>query len=245
MVRAVIVEDEPLARQTLRDFTAQVDWIEVVGEVEDGKSAVRVINKLEPDLLFLDVQMPELTGLEVLERLTHQPAVVFTTAYDHYAVAAFELEAVDYLVKPFGRKRFVAMLERVRRRLSGDSADHAVIDRATDALRGEPVRRMFARKGDTIVPLSVDHIVRAEAGDNYVCVYTSTERFLLNLSLGDLESRLDGERFRRIHRSHIINLDFVTAIEPYDDRRLAVTLRDGSCVVASRAGSQFLRGLVV
>lgn len=245
MVRALIVEDEPLARQTLQDFTSQIDWIEVVGEAEDGRNAVRLINKLEPDLVFLDVQMPELTGIDVLERLTYQPAVVFTTAFDHYAVTAFELEAVDYLVKPFGRKRFLATLERVRRRLSGETGDLTAIDRASDALSGRKLRRMFARKGDTIVPFGVDEIVRAEAGDNYVCVHTATDRFLLNLSLGELESRLDQDRFHRVHRSHIINLDFVTAIEPYDDRRLAVTMRDGSRVVASRTGSQFLRGLVV
>ncbi len=243
MVRALIAEDEPLARQTLRELAGEVDWLEIVGEAEDGRVALRLINKLEPDLIFLDVQMPELTGLEVLEQTEHVPAVVFTTAYDQYAVTAFELEAIDYLVKPFGRKRFHAMLERVRRRLLEPEGD-AVVVRAREALGAGPVRRLFARVGTKIVPFTLESVVRFEASGSYVAAHTERGRYLLNVSLSELEGRLDGERFRRIHRQHIINLDFVSTIEPYDDRRVAVQLRDGSTVVASRTGSQALRGLV-
>lgn len=246
MVRALIAEDEPLARRTLREFVSEVEWLELVGEAEDGRVAVRLINKLEPDLVFLDVRMPELSGLDVLERIDHRPAVVFTTAFDHYAVTAFELEAIDYLVKPFGRKRFHTTLERVRQRLHepGTDDEEPVADRARAALSNGPVRRLFARKGGTIVPFAVESVVRVEAGENYLVVYAAGEKYLLSASLGDLERRLDPERFRRIHRSHIINLDHVKEITPYDDRRLAVTMRDGSSVVASRSGSQGLRELV-
>jgi len=243
MIRALIAEDEPLARRTLRELAREVDWLEIVGEAEDGRVALRLINRLEPDLVFLDVQMPELTGLQVLERSTHRPAVVFTTAFDRYAVTAFELEAIDYLVKPFGRKRFVATMERVKRHLDTPSPER-VGDRLEEALRDGPVRRLFARKGAAIVPFHVDAIVRVEAGESYLSVFTNDGRFLLSVSLSELEERLDPERFRRIHRSHIINLDFVAAIEPYDDRRVTVTMRDGSRVVASRSGSQMLRGMV-
>ncbi len=244
MVRALIVEDEPLARRTLREFTREVEWLDVVGEAENGREAVRLINKLEPDLVFLDVQMPELTGLQVLEHIQHRPAIVFTTAFDQYAVTAFELEAVDYLVKPFGRKRFHATLERVRRRLDEGDAGQGVVDRAREALGRGPTRRFFARKGNAIVPFHVESVLRFEAGDNYVSAHTANGRFLLSVSLSDLEARLDPERFRRVHRAHIINLDRVTSIEAYDDRRVMVTMSDGSSVVASRSGSQVLRGMV-
>src|ERR1043166_7438290 len=118
-IRALIVEDEPLARLTLRELIARVDWLELVGEATDGHAAVRLIDELRPDLVLLDVQLPELGGLEVLRAIRHQPAVVFATAYDRYAVTAFELEALDYLLKPFGRGRFEAMLARVQRRIRG------------------------------------------------------------------------------------------------------------------------------
>lgn len=243
MIRALIAEDEPLARRTLRELAREIDWLDIVGEAEDGRIALRLINRLEPDLLFLDVQMPELTGLQVLERTTHRPAVVFTTAFDRYAVTAFELEAIDYLVKPFGRKRFVATMERVRRHLDTEQVED-VGGRLEEALRDGPVRRLFARKGTAIVPFQVDAIVRVEAGDNYLSVYTNEGRFLLSVSLSELEKRLDPERFQRIHRSHLVNLDFVASIEPFDDRRVTVTMRDGSRICASRSGSQVLRGMV-
>lgn len=244
MVRALIAEDEPIARQALRELADEIGWLEIVGEAEDGRIALRLINKLEPDLVFLDVQMPELTGLEVLDRARHQPAVVFTTAYDHYAVAAFELGAIDYLVKPFGRKRFYATLERVRRRLQGSEGGDPVLARAKAALGTAPVQRLFARIGNTIIPFTVDSVARFEASGSYVAAHTQRRRYLLNVSLSELEERLDPQRFRRIHRQHIVNLDCVTSIEPYDNRRVAVKLNDGSSVVASRAGSQALRGLV-
>lgn len=244
MVRALIAEDEPVARRALRELAGEVDWLEIVGEAEDGRVALRLINKLEPDLVFLDVQMPELTGLQVLELADHQPAVVFTTAYDHYAVAAFELEAIDYLVKPFGRKRFHAMLERVRRRLEASDSEEPLHVRIREALEPGPIKRLFARLGNTIVPFAVASVARFEATGSYVAAFSERGRYLLNVSLAELEARLDPERFRRIHRQHIINLDFVGSIEPYDDRRVVVKLTDGSTVVASRAGSQLLRGMV-
>src|SRR5678815_281336 len=127
-VRALIVEDEPLARRTLREILADVPWLECVGEAESGLHAVEMIDTLTPDLVFLDIEMPELNGLQVLDRISHEPAVIFTTAYDRYAVSAFELEALDYLLKPFGRERCLAALERARRALpaNGASGDAAV-----------------------------------------------------------------------------------------------------------------------
>jgi two-component system LytT family response regulator len=238
-IRTLVIEDEPLARQTLSDLIREVPWLEYAGEAADGASAVRAIDEVKPDLVFLDVQLPELSGLEVLERVRHDPAVIFTTAYDRYAVPAFELEAVDYLVKPFGRKRFLAAVERMRRRF-----EETRPPTATAAPDERPLRRLFARDGDRIVPIPVEAIRHVEAQDDYAAIHTAEKTYLVHTPLAQLEARLDRERFVRVHRSHIVNLDHVAVIQPFDERRLLVVLRGGARVIASRTGSQQLRDLV-
>ncbi len=246
VVRALIAEDEPLARRTLREFAGELEWLQVIGEAADGAEAVRMIDALAPDLVFLDVQMPELSGLEVLRRIRHDPEVVFTTAHDGYAVAAFELEALDYLLKPFGRERFRAAAERVRRRLAATAPGPARTQERAAALEGAgPLERIFVRHRDRIVPVRVEEITRLEAADDYVSVHAGGQTYLVSLALADLERRLDPARFRRVHRSHVVNLDHVVSLRPYDDaRRLVISLRDGSEVLASRAGSLELRELI-
>lgn len=244
VVRALIAEDEPLARRTLREFAGELDWMQVVGEAADGAEAVRMIDALAPDLVFLDVQMPELSGLEVLRRIRHDPEVVFTTAHDGYALAAFELEALDYLLKPFGRERFRTAAERVRRRLAAVGPPPPPASERVAALNG-PLERIFVRHRDRIVPVRVEDIARLEAADDYVTIHAGGQAYLVSLALSDLERRLDPARFRRVHRSHVVNLDHVVSLRPYDDaRRLVLSLRDGSEVLASRAGSLELRDLI-
>jgi two-component system LytT family response regulator len=249
-IRALIVEDEPEARRNLREFLREADWIAVVSEAADGRTAVERIDRLEPDLVFLDVQLPEMTGLRVLETVRHAPEVVFTTAYDQYALAAFEIGALDYLVKPFGRERFAKMLERVRRRLAAAPADAPAAagvpapDRARAAFAPGPLARLFARRGDRIVPILASDIRRIEAQGDYAEVHTPAGSFLLHVSLKELAARLDPERFLQVHRSHIVNLDAIDHLRPYDDRRLRIVLRDGSELVASRAASERLRDRV-
>lgn len=244
-VRALICEDEPLAVRALREYLKDVDWIEIVGDARDGREAARSIQKLEPDLVFLDVQMPGLTGLEVLEIVTHRPAVVFTTAYDQYAVTAFEEGAVDYLLKPFGRDRLLETLNRVRVRLVGEGVLAAGDgdEVGTRGAAGRPTERIFARDRGALVPLEVNDIVRLEAADNGVEVVTPSGRYELDATLTELEGRLDPSDFVRIHRAHIVNLAHVVSIRRYDDRRLSVRLDDGETVVASRRGSRSLREL--
>jgi two-component system LytT family response regulator len=245
-VRAVLVEDEPLARERLRELLAEVAWLEVVGEAADGRTAIERIDALRPDLVLLDVQLPECSGLEVLERVTHQPAVVFTTAYDRYAVAAFELQALDYVLKPFGRDRLQAALERARRALARTGgADDGVEpppparERARSALAGAgPLTRLLVRDRGRIVPLQLRDVERLEAEDDYVALHVGGRRYLVELPLAEFEQRLDPERFVRVHRAHIVNLDFVRQLIPFDGARLTVEMRDGTRILARRTRSR-------
>jgi two-component system LytT family response regulator len=242
-VRALIAEDEPHARASLREYLKDADWVDVVGEAGDGQHAALLVDELRPDLLFLDVRMPELTGLEVVQRIRHLPEIVFTTAYDRFAVAAFELGALDYLLKPFGRTRFQTTLQRIQQHMSR-APEHAAVERARDTLSAAPLRRLFARTRDRIVPIPVDQIRRIEAQGDYACVHSPAGAHLIHVSLGELMERLDPERFQKVHRSHIVNLDAVQHLRPYDERRLLLVLSDGSEVIASRAASEALRKLV-
>ncbi|HEX8213359.1 MAG TPA: LytTR family DNA-binding domain-containing protein [Longimicrobium sp.] len=235
-LRTVVAEDEPLARQRLRRFVERDPRLVLVGEAESGTAAVELIDRLAPDVVFLDVQMPECTGLEVLERAAHRPAPVFTTAYPEYALRAFEVEAYDYLVKPFGWTRFQAAVDRVARRLAAPPAPAAA---------AEPyLERLFVRRKGEMVPVSMRDVHRIEGAGDYVTLCTGAGQVLADISLNELERRLDPASFRRVHRAHIVNLDHVSAIRPYDERRLSIRFADGSEVVASRSGSQSLREMV-
>jgi two-component system LytT family response regulator len=242
-VRTLVVEDEPEARRMLRDFLAEAPWVELAGEAADGRGAVASIDRLQPALVILDVRLPELSGLEVLEQIRHQPEVVFATAYDQYAVAAFELGALDYLVKPFGRQRFRRMLDRVRRRLAGDPEGPSSPERARTALGPSPLRRLFARRGERIIPIPAAGIVRIQARGDYAEVHAPGGPFLLHVSLSELAVRLDQDRFVQVHRSHIVNLDAMQVLRPHDERRLVIVLANGEEIVASRSASEALRKL--
>lgn len=245
-IRALIAEDEPLGRRNLRDFMAEVDWILPVGEASDGMEAVQLIDSLKPDLVFLDVRMPELSGLEVLQKIEHQPFIVFTTAYDQYAVAAFELEALDYLLKPFSRKRFVKTLERIRCRISLEDHSRHRQDQLQHAFANQPfLTKIFVRKGSKILPLAIADVIHFQAAENYITLQTVKNMFTLHLAMGDLEKRLDPQHFLRVHRSHIINLDHIQGMEVFDERRLLVCMDNGQKVIASRAGSQRLKQRIV
>ena len=239
IVRALIAEDEAPARENLKEYLAEVPWLTVVGEAQDGAEALAAIDALRPDLLFLDVRLPELSGLEVARRMRHPCEIVFTTAYDRFAIAAFELGALDYLMKPFGRERFAATLARVRERLGRASVSDG--ERARAALEPGPLRRLFVRQGERIVPIPTGSIVRVQAAGDYAEVHAAAGTFLLHLSLTDLVERLDPGRFEQVHRSHIVNLDEVREMRPFDERRLVLILRNGEEVVASRAASEGLR----
>ena len=240
-VTALIADDEPVARAGLRHLLADVDWIDCVGEVGNGPAAIEAIERLRPELVFLDIQMPGLLGTEVVARTTHHPLVVFTTAHAEHAITAFELGALDYLLKPFGPERFNAALERLRAAF-GEPAPPA-FERLAEAAGTGPISRIFVRTGRTILPVAVDGVAWFEAVGDYVAVHAGASTHLVHLSLNRLERRLDAKHFSRIHRTHIVNLDHVDAFRSQDGGRLVAQLRDGTILAVSRAKAQELRGL--
>lgn len=241
-ITALVVDDEPLARRKVRELLRDVSWIECVGEAGDGPRAVRAIDDVQPDLVFLDIRMPGLSGLEILRRVRHVPAVIFTTAYDRFAVTAFELAAVDYLLKPFSRERFLQSVARARPALES-RAGVAATDRVQETLGAKPVFRLFVRENGCVVPLRTSGVERLEACDDFAYAHAGGRRYRINASLNELEQRLDPAIFVRIHRSHIVNLDHVAALTPYDGSRYEIRLRDGTVLMASRLRSRALRSL--
>src|SRR5215813_11959779 len=239
----LIADDEPLARRTLREHLRELHWSGTIHEAQDGQTAIAVANARRPDLVFLDIVMPGATGLEVVEQLDYEPKVIFTTAHDRYAVTAFELGALDYLLKPFGRDR----LERVVRRAQAPLGTVAapLVSRARESLERVPLSRIFVRDGNRILPIPLASLERAQGADDCVTVCTPTKEYLVSLRMSDLEAHLSGANFLRIHRSHLINLEYVVSIEPYDAARLEVVMKSGARIVASRTGSKRLRELAL
>jgi two-component system LytT family response regulator len=224
-LRVVIVDDEELARAYLRELVAGYADLEIVAECANGFEAVKAINELSPDLLFLDVQMPKLDGFEVLELIDADPAVIFVTAYDRYAMRAFDAQAMDYLLKPFSAERFERALERAKGRTG---------KRPTPAPR--QVDRIVVRDGAKIHVIPLDKLDYAEAQDDYVALHAEGKSYLKQQPIGELETALGAARFVRIHRSAIVNLERVARIEPYaKDSRVAI-LADGTRLPVSRSG---------
>jgi len=235
-LRVVIVDDEPLARAMVRQCINAHPGVDVVAECANGFDAVKAVAELAPDLLFLDVQMPKLSGFEVLELIGRDVAVIFTTAYDQYALRAFEVHAVDYLLKPFSEQRFGEALARARERLASKESFpvDALVSEARP--RQEPLERVLIRDGSRVHVLPVDKIDFVEAQDDYVCFKSEGKSYLKDQTLGSVEASLDPARFVRIHRSYLLNIDRIARVELYaKDSRVAI-LRDGSRLPVSRAG---------
>lgn len=239
-VSTLIVDDEPLARAGLRDMLSAFDWITCVGEAGSGPAAVEAINTLRPDLVFLDIQMPGMLGTDLVRRLQHEPFIVFTTAYAQHAVTAFELGAVDYLLKPFGTARLRTALERARSAM-GEASQATSIERIREVLDTAPMTRLFVRSGRAIIPLAVADVSWLEAQGDYVAAHVGRLSYMLHLALNRLEHRLDPTRFVRIHRAYIANLDHVKAFRQHGQGGLVAELGDGTRLPVSRSRAHDLR----
>jgi len=245
--RTIIVDDEDLARQVLREFLSAHPDVEIVAECANGFEAVKAVAERKPDLVFLDIQMPKLDGFEVLELIGPGPAVVFVTAYDTFAIRAFEVHAVDYLLKPIGAQRFEAALERAKERLSGKLPSAALPAMELAAAARPPQQyldRIPVRDGASVFIIPVSKLDYAEAQDDYIALASQGKKHLKQQTISSLEAALDPSRFLRIHRSYIVNLERVAKIELYGKDSYVAVLSTGAQLPVSRAGHSRLRALL-
>jgi two-component system LytT family response regulator len=240
-IRTLIVDDEPLARERVRSLAADQPGLEVVGEASDGDQAVAAILGLQPDLVFLDIQMPGRTGFEVIQEVgaDRMPAVVFVTAYDQYALKAFDVHAVDYLLKPFDRERFEAAVDRARKHLEaadGGALKTQLMQLVRDLQPAAAAKqdRLVVKSGGRLFFLRTDEIDWIEAAGNYVRIHVGKDAHLLRETMNSIEGRLDQKMFLRIHRSRMVNMERVKELHPWFNGDYAVILRDGTKLMLSR-----------
>lgn len=240
---AIIIEDEQPARELVKRYIADNPRINLLGEYDNGFDGLKAIQELNPDVIFLDVQMPKLTGFEMIELLDDRPEIIFTTAYDQYAIKAFEQNAVDYLMKPFSRDRFNESLEKLFSRLENSTKGENQLEKIKIHLENsdEIINRVVIKKSGKIHVISTADINYLEAQDDYVMIYTSEERFLKQQTMKYFEKHLDQEQFIRVHRSYIVNVQGIERIEPYEKTNYILILKDGNKIPVSRSGMQVMK----
>jgi two-component system LytT family response regulator len=247
MIQAIIIDDEPLARLIIQEYLQSYPQIKVAQECHDGFEGIKAIQQHKPDLIFLDIQMPKINGFEMLELIEEPPAVIFTTAFDEYAIRAFESHAIDYLLKPFNKQRFdKAMQKWLDHHASGaPDAQGAPNNQATPntqallesvATSPSQQRRVVVKTGGKIKIIPVEDIHYLEASDDYVKIHTRNGVFLKNKTMGYFEQTLDPAVFVRTHRSYILNIQQVTRIDPYEKDSHLCVLQSGAQVPVSKSG---------
>ena len=242
-MRIIIVDDEMLARGVVREYLSGHADVDVVAECANGFEAVKAITELSPDLVFLDIQMPKLDGFEVAELAGSKTRYISATAYDQYAIKAFEFHALDYLLKPFSQQRFDQALAHARANLgAGGEAVEKMVREA--AGRNKPLGRVLIRDGAKVHVINAEKIEHVEAQDDYVQIRSEGKSYLKNQRMSELEEQLDAEQFLRIHRSYIVNIAFVERIEQATKDSHVAVLKDGSRVPVSRSGYQKIRAVV-
>ena len=245
-IKTIIVEDEKPARDLIRNYLEGFPMVELIGEYDNGFDGLKAINELKPDVIFLDVQMPKLTGFEMLEVLEHHPEVIFTTAYDQYAIHAFEQNAVDYLLKPFSQDRFREAINKLESRLESRN-DSRETESGIEKIRqhlaesDEKLHRVVIKKSGRIHVISTDDINFLEAQDDYVMIYSDEGKYLKQQTMKYFEKHLDSQQFVRVHRSYIANITCIERIEPYEKSNFILILKDGNKVPVSRSGMQVLK----
>jgi len=243
----LIIDDEKLARELLREYLAAFPQIEVLAECAKGSEAVEQIDKLKPDLIFLDVQMPGMTGFDVLDEIVHEPYVIFTTAYDQYAIKAFEKNAVDYLLKPLDAERFKLAVERALQRKKTEAGN---IEDLLSGMHTTPVRafydsHIFVQKSEKLFNLPVEEIMYLEASGDYTVISTKIDQFVSSSGIGKLEELMNPDKFIRVHRSTIINLSFLKEIERHFNGGMIVKMQSGKTFPVSRTYAKMIRKKVV
>ena len=248
-MRTLIVDDEPPARELIQEYLADHERIEIIGTCGTGREAIEAINEQAPDLVFLDVQMPGLDGFDVLERIETLPDIIFSTAYDEYAIEAFDAGAVDYLLKPYSRARFRKAVDRALDRHDRDEDDYAdrlaVLLQEARSSKDDVPERLYVRHGDKIVPVDPDDIRWIEAAGDYAKLHSAEKTYLSSTGIGALEERLDSTRFMRVHRSHIVALSAIEHLYSDGSGGYKAVLDDGTKVRVSRSYASNVRDRIV
>ena len=228
-LQTLIIEDEELARNLLRSYLKDHPDIELIGECENGFDGVKAINDKKPDLVFLDIQMPKITGFEMIELLDFKPQIIFTTAYDQYALKAFELNAVDYLLKPFSKDRMIAAIDKVKHRIQNEEKIDEKLEELSNFRPGEEfIDRIVVKDRSKIHIITVDQIRYIESLDDYVMIYTHDGRHIKQKTMKFFETNLDPKNFIRIHRSYIVQVDNIAEIQQYEKESYIVILKDAA-----------------
>ncbi len=236
-IKTLIIDDEAPAREIIKKYLEDLAYINVVGECSDGFSGLKTIISLKPDLVFLDIQMPILTGIELLEVMTEKPEIIFTTAYDQYAIKAFELNAVDYLLKPFPKKRFLEAVQKAVEKIKSTVYDKPASQLLVQSPgSGSPITRVVVRKGNTINIIPVKEIKYLEAQDDYVMIHYTNGKALKQQTMRFYEDNLPKTDFVRIHRSYIVRVEEIKRIEPYGKDNHVAILQSGNKLPISRSG---------
>lgn len=242
-IKAIIIDDESLARELVRSYLEAYDEIEILGEFSDGFQGLKAINELQPDLVFLDVQMPKLTGFEMLELLDKPCNIVFTTAYNEYAIKAFEHNAIDYLLKPFSNDRFHDALSKVKDRIANAVSSEDQIEKIKNHNDSseELLTRVVVKSRNKIDIIAIDKIKYFEAQDDYVMIYTNDGRYLKQKTMKYFESHLNSNEFCRIHRTYLVKIDQIAQLQPYEKDHWIVILKTGESLKVSRNGFKQLK----
>ncbi|MEW6508529.1 MAG: LytTR family transcriptional regulator DNA-binding domain-containing protein [Bacteroidota bacterium] len=245
-IRALIIDDEKLARDIVRTYLSKYASIEIIGECTNGFDAVKMISEDKPDLIFLDIQMPKLTGFEMLEIIEDPPIIIFTTAFDQYALKAFEVNATDYLLKPFSEERFAEAVSKAVKQIDNKSESDKKLDGLLKHIenREEFLERIVIKSGQKILIIPVKDIKYLEAQDDYVMIYSEKGNFLKQKTMKYFEENLDPAEFIRIHRSYIVNILNVKQIELMEKETFNTLLYDGKKLPVSKSGYQTLKELL-
>jgi len=237
MIKTIIIDDEPLAAEIVREFLAEFSQFKILEVCQDGFQGLKAIQHHQPDLIFLDVQMPKITGFEMLELIDSPPAVIFTTAFDQYAVKAFDAMAIDYLLKPFSQERFSKAIEKYLAQVN----EPQVEEREGLNQLAEKSNRLVVRVKNEIKIIPIHEVTFFEAEDDYISIHTSGGKYLKKMTMKSLEDAMDPVKFARVHRSFMVNLNQITQIEPFERDSYILKMRDGAQVPVSKSGYSRLR----
>jgi len=243
-LRTIIVEDEELARKLMKTFLKDNENIELIAECENGFEGVKMINDLKPDLVFLDIQMPKITGFELLELLEHKPHIIFATAYDQFALKAFEFNAADYLLKPYSKDRLDEAIEKVVERVKAEGIDSDIVEKISDFPKEEYLERVVVKDRHKIHIIPVDQIRYIESMDDYVMIYTNDSRHMKQKTMKYFEAGLDPSNFVRIHRSFIVKVEEINEIQQYEKESYIVILHDKTKLKVSKTGYKNLKEIL-